>query len=123
MPTLVTLRMETEADLRILKRLYTEAASSGPDAKKVKFSHMKDEVQWHCPSSTVSTQSLFRAIGAQFPNIESKHLGKAHHLYIFGMDRICDEGETSTSVASTLDDSSEQIALLQHQIHLLQKQS
>lgn len=83
---------------------------------------MKDGVQWHCPSSTVSTQSLSRAIGAQFPNIESKHLGKARHLYIFGMDRICDEGETSTSVASTLDDSSEQIALLQHQIHLLQKQ-
>ena len=37
------------------------------------------------------------------------------------MDRIGDEGETSTSVARTSDDSSEQIAILQHQIYLLQK--
>ena len=37
------------------------------------------------------------------------------------MDRICDEGETSTSVISTSGSSSEQIASLQHQIDLLQK--
>ena len=37
------------------------------------------------------------------------------------MDRVGDEGENSTSVAHTSDDSSEQIAILQHQIHLLQK--
>ena len=114
--------METEADLRrLLKRLYREAPSSGPDAKKVKFSHMKDEVQRHCPSSSVSTQSLSRAISAQFPNTESKHLGTARHLYVLELDTICDGGETSISVTSTSDNSSEQIAILQHQIHLLQK--
>jgi hypothetical protein len=111
--------METEADLRrLLKRLYREAPASGPDAKKIKYSHMKAQ---HCPSSSISTQSLSRAISAQFPNTESKHLGKARHVYIFGMDRICDEGTTSTDITGTSDSSSEQIALLQHQIHLLQK--
>ena len=114
--------METEADLRrLLKRLYREAPASGPDAKKIKFSHVKDDVQQHCPSSSISTQSLSRAISAQFPNTESKHLGKARHVYVFGIDKICDEGTTSTGVAGTADSSSEQITLLQRQIHLLQK--
>lgn len=35
--------MDTELK-RWLKRLYTEAPSSGPDAKKVKFSHIKEEI-------------------------------------------------------------------------------
>ena len=42
-------------------------------------------------------------------------------MYVFGMDRICDEGEPSTSVASSADNSSEHIATLQHQVHTLQK--
>ena len=88
--------------------------------KKIKFSHIKDDVQRHCPSSSISTQSLSRAISAQFPNTESKHLGKAH-VYVFGIDKICDEGTTSTSVAGTTDSSLEEITLLQCQIHLLQK--
>ncbi len=114
--------METEADLRrLLKRLYREALANGPDAKKIKISHMKDDVQRYCPSSSISTQSLSRAISAQFPNTESKHLGKARHVYVFGMDRICDEGTTTTGAAGTSDSSSGQIALLQNQIHLLQK--
>ena len=82
-PVLETFAMETEADLKLLKRLYKEAPSSGPDVKKVKFSHMKDEVQRHCLSSSVTTQSLSRAISAQFPNTEGKHLGKARHLECF----------------------------------------
>ena len=78
--------METE-DLRpLLKRLYREAPSSGPDAKKIKFSRVRDEVQRQCPSSPVSTQSLSRAISAKFPNTESKKMGKERHMYIFGME-------------------------------------
>ena len=42
-------------------------------------------------------------------------------MYVFGIDKVCDEGTTSTSAAGTAGSSLEQITLLQRQIHLLQK--
>ena len=114
--------MEKEAELKTwLKRLYREAPASGPDAKRVKFSHVKDELQCRCPSMSVSTQSLSRAISAQFPNAETKQLGKARQSYVLGVDRMCDEEEPSTSITSRSTNSSQEIAELQRQICLLQK--
>ena len=113
--------MEKEAELRTwLKRLYREAPASGPDAKRVKFSHVKDEL-CRCPSMSVSTQLLSRAISAQFPNAETKQLGKARQSYVLGVDRMCDEEKPSTSITSRSTNSSQEIAELQRQICLLQK--
>ena len=68
-------------------------------------------------SPTISTESLSHAISAQFANTESKHLGKAWRVHI----RNGYADTTSTAVAGTADSSSEQIALHQHQIYVLQK--
>ena len=124
--------MESNTELKTwLKRLYREAPSSGPAAKKVKFSEVKDEIGRCCPSSSsVSSPMLPRAISEEFPNAESKKLGKSRQVYIFGVDRLHDEGESSSggylSAATGSDDSALQLALqknedLQHQIGLLQE--
>lgn len=104
-----------------MKRLYKEAPASGPDVKRVKFSHVKDDLQCRCPSMSISAQSLSRAISAQFPNAETKQLGKARQSYVLGVDKMCDEDEPSTSVTSGSTNSSQEIAELQSQICLLQK--
>lgn len=123
--------MESNTELKTwLKRLYREAPSSGPAAKKVKFSEVKDEIGRCCPSSSVPSPMLSRAISEEFPNAESKRLGKSQKVYIFGVDRLHDEGESSSggylSAATGSDDSALQLALqknedLQHQIGLLQE--
>ena len=51
--------MEPEREVkRLLKRFYKEVPSSGPDAKKVKFSEVKDNVTHHCPLTSISTKMI-----------------------------------------------------------------
>ena len=51
--------MEIETEVKkLLKHLYTEAASNGADAKKVKFSDMKEEVGHLCPSSSITCSPM-----------------------------------------------------------------
>ena len=91
-----------ESELRsCLKRLYKEAPAYGPEAKKIKFSQIKDEVQQNCPSSAISSQLLSRAITAEFPNTESKQIGKARHSYVLGIDRLAEEEGTSVAALAS----------------------
>lgn len=112
-----------ESELRAwLKRLYKEAPATGPEAKKIKFSHIKDDVQHYCQSMPISSSLLSRAISAEFSQKESKQLGKARHSYVLGIDRLAgEECSTSAAAAAVSDSSSQQIADLQHQIHVLQQ--
>ena len=66
----------TKSDMDMLKRFYKEAPSSGPDAKKVKFSEVKDNITHHCPLTSVSAKMISSAIGEEFPNTNSVKLGK-----------------------------------------------
>ena len=102
--------MEKETEVKKwLKRLYSEAASTGPEAKKVKFADVKDEVGRHCPSSSISNYMLSRAISEEFPSAENVKLGKQRHLYVVGVDKLEKSGASSTAAGS--DDSSERLRL------------
>lgn len=99
--------MEIESEVKKwLKRLYTQGASSGPEAKKVKFSDVKQEIGRHCPSSSVSNYMLSRIISEEFPSSKSVKLGKQRQVYIVGVDRLELPG-ASTSAAADSDDFSE----------------
>ena len=121
--------MEPEREVkRVLKRFYKEAPSSGPDAKKVKFSEVKDNVTHHCPLTSISTKMISSAISEEFPNTKSVKLGKQRHLYLFGMDKVqeqCESSSSSSSISTRSDDPALKAALkrieeLEHQNRLLQ---
>ena len=78
--------------------MYKEAPATGPEEKKIKFSRIKDDVQHHCQSTPISSSLLSHAIGAEFPQTESKQLGKARHSYVLGIDRLAEECSTSEAL-------------------------
>ena len=91
--------MEPEREVkRSLKRFYKEAPLSGPDAKKVKFSEVKDNVTHHCPLISISTKMISSAISEEFPNTKSVKLGKQRHLYLFGMDKVQEQCRAANPV-------------------------
>ena len=46
-------------------------------------------------------------ISEEFPNTKSMKLGKQRHLYVFGMDKVQDQGESATcSSASSIPSTS-----------------
>lgn len=69
-----------------LKHHYKDAAVSGPDSKRVKFSDILDEATTEL-SPTVSNFSLARAIKDEFPNAVSKKAGDKRHIYIYGIEK------------------------------------
>ena len=84
-----------------LKRNFHETPTSGPAAKKVKFSDLHEQLQSQFPLAQLSPYSVSRSIQGAFPNAVSRRCGKSKHKYIFGMAQnipiSATQSETSTS--------------------------
>lgn len=69
-----------------LKCHFKDAAVSGPDCKRVKFSDIVDEATTGFPLP-VSSGALSHAIREEFPNSVNKRVGEKRHTYIYGIDK------------------------------------
>ena len=74
---------------------------SGPEASRVKFSDILEEVQSSFPTSSISSYVVSNAITKEFPTSISKKLGEKKHKYVYGI-AINPEagGDTTTDLAS-----------------------
>ena len=115
--------MEAERNLKLLKRFLQRSSIKWSGCQKVTFSEVKDKVTDHCPQTSISTKMISSAISDEFPDTKSVKLGKQRQLYLFGMNKVQEQGSSSTSTSS--DDSALKPALksieeLEHQNRLLQ---
>ena len=65
-----------------LKNRFHETPTSGPEAKKVKISDMKNELETPAKFSSYTVSHLIRDT---FPNTISKPAGKSQQQYVFGL--------------------------------------
>ena len=74
-----------DSEVRVwLKRRYQDAAVSGPETKRTKFSDIVDDATSSLP--TINPCTLSRAIKATFPNSMSKKTGKSRQTYVYGLE-------------------------------------
>lgn len=88
---------------------YRPAEINGPDAKKIKFDDIQNEMRAKFPSSNITTTCLSSSIKEVFPLTLSKPAGKLRQKHIFGLEAIPDEhveseksGEHSSSSAISM---------------------
>ena len=67
-----------------LKDRFHETPTSGPEAKKVKFSDVKDELETQFVSAKFSSYTVSHLIRDTFPNTMSKPAGKSRQQYVLG---------------------------------------
>ena len=76
---------------------------SGPEAKKVKFSDVKDELETQFVSAKFSSYTVSHLIRDTFPNTMSKPAGKSRQQYVFGLGRKIPISATHTSTPCSHD--------------------
>ena len=80
-----------------LKDHFHETPTSGPEAKKVKFSDHKDELETQFTSTKFSPYAVSHLIRDTFPNTISKSAGKSRQQYVFRFGRKIPISATHTS--------------------------
>ena len=86
-----------------LKDRFHETPTSGPEAKKVKFSDVKDELETQFVSAKFSSYTVSHLIRDTFPNTISKPAGKSRQQYVFGLGRKIPISATHTSTPCSHD--------------------
>ena len=69
-----------------LKRSYSETSVGRPDAKRVKFSDIQAGLMAQFQSDRISTTACSTALQEAFPHSQRKHIGKAKHMYVIGIE-------------------------------------
>ena len=106
--------MEPEVK-RWLREHYRPAPSEGPNAKKMKFGDLHDDLATQFTSTSLSFKMVSQGIKSVFPNTFSKPVGKERVKHVFGLERIDSEG------TATLASSPEHEALQQRVRELKQR--
>lgn len=70
---------------------YRPAEINGPDAKKIKFDDIQNEMRARFPSIDINPVSVSSSIREVFPLTLSKPAGKLRQKHIFGLEAIPDE--------------------------------
>ncbi len=78
----IEIEMESEVK-RWLKKRYRSASSEGPDAKKMKFRDLHDDLTTQFSSASLNFNMVSQEIKSAFPNTFSKAVGKGC-LKVFG---------------------------------------
>ena len=89
-----------------LKAHFHETLTSGPEAKKVKFSDLKDELEMQFVSTKFSSYFVSHLVRETFPNTISKPAGKSRQQYAFGLGRKIPISTTHTNTPCSHDSPS-----------------
>lgn len=80
-----------------LKHHYQNAAVTGPDSKRMKFSDIADNAT-SAFQPTINPCALSRAIIKEFPNTVSRKTGKNRHTYVYGLEATQQSGQSLEAV-------------------------
>ena len=106
--------------LEWLKQSYSEAPAEGPDAKRMKFSTIHENLCAAFPNDTVTTANTSQAVQRVFPNTQNKRIGRERVTYIFGIMNAVHECQSTTATSST-HDPNVQNELLRDRVHQLEE--
>ena len=117
--------MESD-QVKWLKSRYCEAAIQGPNAKRVKFSDVHQELQKQFAPVAITAKAASQLLKSAFPCSESKPCGKSRQKHICGIQAIPAEGDPELNVAGSLsqglDSNPSLLELEPAKSELLQKQ-
>ena len=117
--------MESD-QVKWLKSRYHEAPVQGPNAKRVKFADVHQELQKQFAPVKVTAKAASQLLKSAFPCSENKPCGKSRQKHICGIQAIPAEGDPEVNVAGPLSHKSSSnpslLELEQAKSELLQKQ-
>ena len=93
-----------------LQKVFRESPTEGPQAKKVKFSNIQEELGKQFPDHVVSQYAVSKSIAKAFPRAISKRSGKSRKVHVFGMESAresftSEEQSTSLQQSASVDPS------------------
>ena len=69
-----------------LRKRYTETPSEGPQAKRVKFEDVYNDITSAFPSTKFNHRMVSDVVKSGFPHSTSRQVGKARKSHIFGIE-------------------------------------
>ena len=104
-----------------LRKRYTETPSEGPQAKRVKFEDVYNDITSAFPNTKFNHKMVSDVVKSVFPCSTSRQVGKARNSHIFGIEPKEQPGPHSDSTSQQLEQEIKLNSQLRQQVKALEE--